>query len=151
MIFKMFWFFHQNYDKMLIIITTVKMGGKVEKTMESALEGPQTPTNTLPSGKGHDGDTGTMVIVLVDDVWPWCDADKFWGLLHKSVINTKVVSADGTQSSNHNFVEAKLLSHKLTPLQYTRSLRPFGKMYRKSEEVQIIWDNSNFLIYLIYI
>ena len=46
------------------------MGGKVEKAMESALEGPQTPTNTLPSGKGHDDDTGTMVIVLVDDVWP---------------------------------------------------------------------------------
>ena len=48
----------------------MKRGGKVEKAMESALEGPQTPTNTLHSRKGHDDDTGMMMIVLVDNVWP---------------------------------------------------------------------------------
>ena len=70
MIFKMCRFFHQHYDEMMMMITTVKMGGKVEKAMESALEGPQTPTNTLHSRKGHDDDTGMMMIVLVDNVWP---------------------------------------------------------------------------------
>ena len=41
----------------------MKRGGKVEKAMESAVEGAQTHQQTLWGGKGHH-DTGMMIVLV---------------------------------------------------------------------------------------
>ena len=51
-----------------------------------------------------DDDTGMkkMVLKLVDDLKPWCDAGYFWGVAEKY---NREKSTDGNQSSNRHFVQ----------------------------------------------